>query len=862
MDIRPQSAPPRPPPPPKLQTSLPLTTEDLHRRSKTSIGSRSPPGALELAGLSLYSRVRALITLSDNGYEDNSEDDGDGGGADRSNENQRTRTHGLAGAASPYYVDGRDGIGDSGGTGALDGQRKSSAMSDESGDLLPRDDDNRYEPSEELDLEPVIRVGSVVQKTVASSIVREYSPALGRPHFSHASIPADIGQTQLPFGFPMRNKHRSLGKMTPSPAASGVSAVEALVESSEDEEEAGGGGEEHDTSDGGGTGKTQQTPSNTRDPVTRVLYDSGSSSHSPDLFARPLHVGSPVKRDADTPVNTIATPPPLIGITAATSPTVSQASPTSMGTSDHFGSDEYEHSTHADKPNQSIVGHTGASTPEEEIALGTATISGGNASSFDYDEYTEQRYGSKAVSTSHEGAPTRSPSVQHPEDAPLGYSGKYSTDTFAALSSYDDSDPHLVKRSPLTLHQAYVQSDLSKAESSVADLIRANIHHSSRSMMGSTENLGTPNSAPSFTRIISDLEEMLNQALEIAGRAVQGSHSALDQRDRSIRSAKGSTHESFLSVFEGTDPAVTAPESIYVQEEIDLPEGKMPEQRAGPEPEQMREHAQESMRDSVNDSMKGSMKDSTRESTRESMSEQIPVQVSGLPMEVSEDVSSELTEDQPKRSRTKVIQQDASIGSSVGVSSENWEHSSRRTSERNGKGRSRQKHHRSPIPFIDMQEFERERAWNSNRQNTSASEMASTRAIKGYSREESIDMQESERESAWNSNRQNTSASEMASTRAIKGYSREGSIARASVPGNLEQQFRMEVGENGEIILVRLPRPDMSLEFGPPRPAEAAVVCAPRRYKGGWEWNLWSKRFTASVACAVVGLNGWIIGSY
>jgi len=774
--------------------------------------------------------------LSDNGYEDEDECDGDGdydgdggGGADWPNGDRRVRARVPAGTTSSYYVDGVAADGDSGGTGTLDGPGKAAAMFGESSDLLSSSDDNGHDSSEEPDLEPVIRVGSVAQRTVASSIVRDYSPTLRHPHFSHTSIPADIDHTALPMGFPMRTKHRSLGRMTPSSMASGVGTVGALLESSEDEK-AGNGGNEYFTSNGDGTGVGQQAHSSAKDSIIRVMYDSESSCHSPDLFARPLHIGSPVKRNPDSPVNTLATPPPLIGITAATSPTTSQeASPTSEGVPSSFGSDENDHS-HPGMPNQSTVGHTGASTPEEDITPGVATISCGNVGSLDYDAYTEERYGPKGVSTAHTGTPGGNSSIQHPNEPPVEFNG-YSTETFAALSSHDDSEPQMVMRPPLTLYQEYVQSNHSQPESSVADLIRASAQISSRSLMRSEEVLGTPASAPSYTRIIGDLEEMLNHALEIAGRAVQDSHSALNQRDESIRSAQGSTRGSFLSVLEGTDRAVTAPESLYLSEEnhrlAEHASQQVPEQGLRQESDQLREQIRDSPRESTSESTQGSIQDSVRGLTEEAMKEsrepvpaQVPMQVLE---EVSGEISSEHSEGRPTCPSIKIIEQDANIRSTSAVYSDNGERSSQSTLDRNGKRRSKQRHPRSPIPFIDIHESERERVWDSN----------------------------------W----QKTSPSEIVSTRATKAYSRGGSITRASVPAGPEQKFRMEVGENGEIILVRLPRSEPSLG---PRPSntEGEVVQRPRRYKGGWEWNIWSKRFTASVACGVVGLTGWIVGSY
>ncbi|KAI5781896.1 major facilitator superfamily domain-containing protein [Geopyxis carbonaria] len=81
----------------------------------------------------------------------------------------------------------------------------------------------------------------------------------------------------------------------------------------------------------------------------------------------------------------------------------------------------------------------------------------------------------------------------------------------------------------------------------------------------------------------------------------------------------------------------------------------------------------------------------------------------------------------------------------------------------------------------------------------------------------------------------------------------------------------MEVGRGGEIILVRLPPTTQATESPPVSnttpgasnsTASREVGRGPQGYRGGWEWGIWGKRFSAGVSCGVVGLIGWIIGNY
>ncbi|KAF8254038.1 hypothetical protein K440DRAFT_673713 [Wilcoxina mikolae CBS 423.85] len=746
MDGRPSSAPPLPPK--DSPTPLSIKTGDLGRRAKSSIGGSSPD-SIEEAATFLFHRVRALLS-PDN------DDDNNGTTAQEvecSDENLRSKT--PAAASSLYYGD----EGESGDSESFDSGKETPKR----GNMGPQGVFNkekheiRYESSDP-DLDTVVRIRDVIHKTIASSIVKESGSTLGRPHFSHTSIPADIGRISLQ----QRTKNRSLGKMTPSPAASAVGTIGALAEGASSSEEEG-----EETLAGGVDPErirekfmSSPKPIKSMAPHIRVVYDDSSSPasclNSPDLFSRPLHIGSPVKRSPSTPTNTIASPQPLIGIIPATDSSNSPISIDSTGNVKVNG--QSTPGGVCTPPEHSMVGHTGATTPEEEGVLGTATVNRGTMTEFDYDEYAEEEYGPPGVSVmpSTSETPQKSQSNLDLGDTSQNFS-KYSTDTFAALSSYDDSDPQVVKGPPVssTLYQEYIRSDPSKA-SRTGSRNRARTEgefgSTSRTPM-QLEDGKVAVTTQSFTRIITDLEDMLNQALEIAGRAVKDSSSALDQRDASIRSLQSSTRGSLISSgFEGTERAVTAPESLADPEE----NNNLDDHSAADAPDS--QSMPDKVHRNVNPSSSGAVYSDNGELTSQS----------------------------------------------------NLEYDRRRKGTR-----------RSPLPIIDIAESERERAWHSNLHDIS---------------------------------------SEQVSTVARKAFSPDNSFNQISGP---EQRFRMEVGRDGEIILVRIPLQKLSVENGPPLPTVGETSDPiPRRYKGGWEWSLWSKRFTATIACGVVGLIGWIVRSY
>ena len=161
------------------------------------------------------------------------------------------------------------------------------------------------------------------------------------------------------------------------------------------------------------------------------------------------------------------TPPPLVGIFPATD---SSNSPYSMISDDsrqkpaRTPSPPEDYSTSQTEspspPIRSTVGHTGASTPEDDGDRGTATVNRGTMTDFDYDEYAEEAYGRPGVSTRPSGQ-LSTPGAESQEYL----QSSCSTNAFDAMSSYYDSDPprttHPRKES---IHQAFMHYGIKSPE--------------------------------------------------------------------------------------------------------------------------------------------------------------------------------------------------------------------------------------------------------------------------------------------------------------------------------------------------------------------------------------------------------------
>lgn len=306
------------------------------------------------------------------------------------------------------------------------------------------------------------------------------------------------------------------------------------------------------------------------DPIFSVVYDSSGSScdsqsQTLDLFPRPLILGVKPPR---SPANTLTSPGPLISIIP---PTPVVRSPTTN--SPDIVRTRQEPRVHS----STVIAHTGASTPEESIiqpsdsGIGSPTAEKGTMTDFEYDEDAYDENNEELQTPSSTSTPT-TPLERFPntprmeenlkdhissEEAPqIKMPGFYTKSQLDELAVYSDSDSNVPARKhvPRTLYEEYVLSDprRRKSKSSGPRSTSLRSRPQSRRQSASREREEThldqtliPMSTSSFARIITDLEDMLNQALELAGRAVTDSHTALEQRDASIRSVR-SLRESIL----------------------------------------------------------------------------------------------------------------------------------------------------------------------------------------------------------------------------------------------------------------------------------------------------------------------------
>lgn len=307
------------------------------------------------------------------------------------------------------------------------------------------------------------------------------------------------------------------------------------------------------------------------DPIFSVVYDSSGSSRDSqlqtlDLFPRPLILG---KKPPRSPANTIVSPDPLINIIP----------PTPAVRSSTAGSPDIVRTRQEPRVHSStVIAHTGASTPEESIiqpsdsGIGSPAAEKGTMTDFEYDEgaYEESN---EELQTLSEASTLATPLERFPntsrtteenlknhvssENAPqIQMPGFYTKSQLDELAVYSDSDSNVPvrKRVPRTLYEEYMLSDPRRRKPKSDEPKSTSLQSRSQSRRQSAsrereeahlDQTLIPMSTGSFTRIITDLEDMLNQALELAGRAVTDSHTALEQRDASIRSVR-SLRESIL----------------------------------------------------------------------------------------------------------------------------------------------------------------------------------------------------------------------------------------------------------------------------------------------------------------------------
>ncbi|KAL7273664.1 hypothetical protein RUND412_003460 [Rhizina undulata] len=439
--------------------------------------------------------------------------------------------------------------------------------------------------------------------SVPASTFIQRSPLPARyPHYLHSSDPSRSAS------------NRALGLMEPSPDASRVGTVGARSENGvassssfiEEFENDGNGNDALDLDKVrnkilSGLGSERDTPNTT---IVSIDQDSSSGPNfplTPDLFPKPLYLDSPSRRSMETPANTVATPHPLIGIippTPFTSPSDSSGKERTP--------DEDEESKITYQP-RSVVAHTGASSPQNPrirsghggtISTGAeslATVNKGTMTSFNYEDYAVEGYGelgaSRGITPPTVTPPQRpdAPCAQNTEDVctytevldqdghPVAMPGNPTSSTeHAALSSYADSDSPKAFDSR-TLRQEFVlqeeSEDIKTPDDFGINILRRQKSRRSQSRKSSSsrekmeipaDHTLLPLSSRSFTKMINDLEEMLNQALELAGRAVADSVPVREQRDASVKEETSRVSLQGSSVYGGATSvmAVTAPQSF------------------------------------------------------------------------------------------------------------------------------------------------------------------------------------------------------------------------------------------------------------------------------------------------------------
>lgn len=420
----------------------------------------------------------------------------------------------------------------------------------------------------------MVRIKSVPQHSVTNSIVRNDSPMPA--HYLHSSNPTISHKGTANAGSPKRG----LGRVPPSSSAPKVGTIWEQPIPDHYSQSSTSDDEEGDVTDGGVDpekireqvlSRHPSAPIPIIDPIHSVIYDSSSSSRNsrfqtPDLFPKPLILNEQAQRPPLTPPNSIVTPNPLIGIIPPT-PVVTSSPSNSRGsapsTKDGMVSG-YQTST--------VVAHTGASTPEESVVqaedtgVRSPTAEKSTMTNFEYDE--DEYENDDGLRTPVEISTPVTPPERQPaplpgqensqggfrsEKAPQSNNvGYYTQEQLDDLSTYSDSDPSSPIRNHIfrTLYEEYISSDprgsRSKNKRNWSQSQSRRRSASREDGKTSVDQTVLPRSTGTFTRIITDLEDMLNQALELASRAVIDSHTALEQRDASIRSVQLSLRESIL----------------------------------------------------------------------------------------------------------------------------------------------------------------------------------------------------------------------------------------------------------------------------------------------------------------------------
>lgn len=406
--------------------------------------------------------------------------------------------------------------------------------------------------------ESQVRIKTVPHHSVTNSIVRSDSPMPA--HYLHSSNPTNI-HSQL------TSQKRSLDRTARSAMTLGRKSLPGHYPPSS-------------ASDVSQMAVSRVNPDKDQDqvlphqsevpiPINPIfsVYDSSSNSRNsplptPDLFPKPLILDRHTQRSPASPANTPVDPAPLISIIPPT-PLITSNSPDNARTGQDMQAGDFRSNT--------VLAHTGASTPEESMIIQAAeseprspTAEKGTMTDIEYDE-NEYEEGDSGMQTPPEISVPATPPGRYSlpvkkrsldefsfEELQVKIPDHHAQDQFDELASYSDSDAIAPARNHIarTLYEEYILSDpRSSSPKKGKPASRSHSHHASgsREHKLNPANLSPlPMSKGSFARIINDLEDMLNQALELAGRAVTDSNTALQQRDASIRSVR-SLRESIMS---------------------------------------------------------------------------------------------------------------------------------------------------------------------------------------------------------------------------------------------------------------------------------------------------------------------------
>lgn len=492
---RPATAPPglrNTPPDPGLERA------SSNRLLRSRQYKSQTPDSIEEAAASLFTRVRALIA------------------SQQQQEKSRDTSPSNGAATSSYYGDDESPTSD-----RREWGMKAHSTSSSSG---------------------VVAFKSVPHRSVPESTFTNDMPM--PPSYLHSSQPVDLGENA--------SSERKVGRV--STAWGAPSATEFDRRLGDDLEDSSGDDADEDAqvTDGGidpekvrrkVLDRPPSAPIPTTDPIVAVLYDSSSSTRrslrqTPDLFPRKV-VLKDYRKAAATPANTIATPQPLLNVIPATPSLLS--SPGGAGVVD-------------DDPSV-LIAHTGATTPEEgsvQDAQNVEELISAIENKGKIPDFGFENSGFRSLDTSPDAPGTVTPPSRPSISVEKGSAGAVTSEggqEDTVRSSYPQNDasvlsytgidngsgpPNSLDKGSQSLYQAFVSSDPRR------------MSRRGRGPPKDETQASIPMSTSSFQRIIYDLEEMLNQALDLASRAVADSHTALNQRDAS-RSRGGSARGSIAT---------------------------------------------------------------------------------------------------------------------------------------------------------------------------------------------------------------------------------------------------------------------------------------------------------------------------